>query len=811
MFRILGIKILEGCYEDVHKILKIGVPYLLFDYYEEDKVNEYTLICKKQERGAEYKLYNVTCDNGREIDITVSGLVGQNGDGKSTFVEVALRLLNNFACAFGFLADQDSLHYNIGVAGILYYEVDDEIYAIKCEGGDNAFDGNGIPNITCYKKGNKVEDIDLSANNIRKKGLLKELHLDELFYTMVINYSLYAYNSLTMEHETRDGGSWIDELFHKNDSYQTPVVLNPMRNEGNIDVNREEHLSHQRLLSLYTIAGDNDVERKIKEHETAIGYAFYQEKESKFVEKTIEGFFSEHYRDDYSWESVDLYFVPLVEAKDEYYEQKVALSRHFMDFWREFDELYKRNDQLMNLVGDALSKDWMRRSGETDFNKYATTLISHQEQYQLCDLKPYQAGIDKFLKSEPFRTMNYAELYRMVRSMKLWDFLHEECEEIDCSLNEAMEKRKQPLYAAKLYVLYKVMEIMNTYTPYREYSYIEDRTFEMLVNPISKNTSFNKMKYDLREILKKDDYTTLKLRQALNYIRCYKDENKYYGARPAEEAIPKYIVKAANTRFVTFKKLKDMLTRLDGYDGVSKIMSLLPPPIFIGDVIIRYQDEKEEKLHDMASMSSGERQKLNSVGSFIYHLRNLDAKQTDDSKIQYKNLFVVFEEVELYFHPEYQKGYINSLVKQIKQSNLENVKSIFLLFVTHSPFILSDVIKSNILYLQDGKDARADMKVQTFASNINELLAESFFLKGGFVGEFASEVINDLALYLQDEPCKRLWDMKSADHLIELVGDDVVKIQLRRLFVHKYEKDRQSYKEWLKKEYERMVLNQENS
>ena len=143
MFKILGIKILEGCYESVHKILKVGVPYLLFDYYEEDKDNEFTLLCKKQERGADYKLYNVTCDNGREIDITVSGLVGQNGDGKSTFVEVALRLLNNFACAFGFLADQDSLHYNIGVAGILYYEVDGDIYAIKCEGGDNAFDKNG--------------------------------------------------------------------------------------------------------------------------------------------------------------------------------------------------------------------------------------------------------------------------------------------------------------------------------------------------------------------------------------------------------------------------------------------------------------------------------------------------------------------------------------------------------------------------------------------------------------------------------------------------------------------------------------------
>ena len=45
MFKILGIKILEGCYESVHKVLKVGETYLLFDYYLEDEGNENTLKC----------------------------------------------------------------------------------------------------------------------------------------------------------------------------------------------------------------------------------------------------------------------------------------------------------------------------------------------------------------------------------------------------------------------------------------------------------------------------------------------------------------------------------------------------------------------------------------------------------------------------------------------------------------------------------------------------------------------------------------------------------------------------------------------
>ena len=102
------------------------------------------------------------------------------------------------------------------------------------------------------------------------------------------------------------------------------------------------------------------------------------------------------------------------------------------------------------------------------------------------------------------------------------------------------------------------------------------------------------------------------------------------------------------------------------------------------------------------------------------------------------------------------------------------------------------------------------MKVKTFASNINELLAESFFLNGGFVGEFASQVVNDLANYLSGKQYKRRWDMTSADQMIETVGDDVVKIQLRKLFVRKFGKENQAYKSWVQKEFERLGLNQEN-
>ena len=75
-----------------------------------------------------------------------------------------------------------------------------------------------------------------------KKEIVKHF-----FYTFVSNYSIYAYNP----HDFSDEGNcWLNGLFHKNDGYQTPLVITPYRNNGNIDSNTERTLSKERLMAL---------------------------------------------------------------------------------------------------------------------------------------------------------------------------------------------------------------------------------------------------------------------------------------------------------------------------------------------------------------------------------------------------------------------------------------------------------------------------------------------------------------------------------------------------------------------------------
>lgn len=66
--------------------------------------------------------------------------------------------------------------------------------------------------------------------------------LEDLFYTISLNYSHHGLNSLVT-------GRWIKKLFHKNDGYRTPLVMNPMRDFGNFNINQEIGLSNERLMS----------------------------------------------------------------------------------------------------------------------------------------------------------------------------------------------------------------------------------------------------------------------------------------------------------------------------------------------------------------------------------------------------------------------------------------------------------------------------------------------------------------------------------------------------------------------------------
>ena len=175
---------------------------------------------------------------------------------------------------------------------------------------------------------------------------------------------------------------------------------------------------------------------------------------------------------------------------------------------------------------------------------------------------------------------------------------------------------------------------------------------------------------------------------------------------------------------------------------LKEIQWRLPCPIFEGDIILF--DNKE--FFSMDTLSSGMIQRLNTVGSLVYHLRNLDDDQQGDTMIAYDNVCIIMEEVELYYHPEYQKSYLNYLLEQISRAGLRRLKCLNIMFVTHSPFILSDIIRNDILCLEGG--IQKTLPFKTFGANIHDLLRHPFFMKNGTIGDYAQKTINNIIIAL---------------------------------------------------------------
>lgn len=236
----------------------------------------------------------------------------------------------------------------------------------------------------------------------------------------------------------------------------------------------------------------------------------------------------------------------------------------------------------------------------------------------------------------------------------------------------------------------------------------------------------------------------------------------------------------------------------------------MPPPIFQTNVLF-YHNSSINEYSYLSDFSSGERQLLNNISSVIYHLRNINSV-SNRGLIKYKYVNLVFEEIELYFHPEYQRKYIDFLIRSIRKEKLKNIFSINICFITHSPYILSDIPSSNILRLNLGEPNKPKEYQETFGSNIHKLLSDDFFLDKGFIGEFAKNRINAAfeALLNKNKNTEIIPDyiQEYIRDTISFIGEPIIKQQLELLYESSCGKEK--YIQWVDKELERLNIIKED-
>jgi hypothetical protein len=144
---------------------------------------------------------------------------------------------------------------------------------------------------------------------------------------------------------------------------------------------------------------------------------------------------------------------------------------------------------------------------------------------------------------------------------------------------------------------------------------------------------------------------------------------------------------------------------------------------------------------------------------------------------------------------------------KINPDKLNNIKGLNIIFVTHSPFILSDIPASHIVRLKEGEQQPISNFEQTFGANVHELLAHDFFMEHGFMGAFAEGTIGRLIDYLQDEqPAKDPQLVDSHQRLIDIIGEPLLKSRLQEMYdVKFFGHNRKEYLEQKIREFSREI------
>ncbi|MGB3751081.1 MAG: AAA family ATPase [Arcobacteraceae bacterium] len=123
-----------------------------------------------------------------------------------------------------------------------------------------------------------------------------------------------------------------------------------------------------------------------------------------------------------------------------------------------------------------------------------------------------------------------------------------------------------------------------------------------------------------------------------------------------------------------------------------------------------------------------------------------------------ENTFFLIDEPDTTFHPKWQKKYLSGLLNIYKKYE----KNIHLIITSHSPYILSDLPKENVIFLENGIQKDPFKDKQTFGANIHTLLSDGFFMKDGLMGEFAKDKIQSIIKY-HDEILKK--DLKKKENI----------------------------------------------
>jgi hypothetical protein len=167
---------------------------------------------------------------------------------------------------------------------------------------------------------------------------------------------------------------------------------------------------------------------------------------------------------------------------------------------------------------------------------------------------------------------------------------------------------------------------------------------------------------------------------------------------------------------------------------------------------------------------------------------------------------ICIDEIDNSLHPNWQKEIINYIIKFLSTNFCNN--DFHLILTSHSPFILSDLPKQNIIFLEKDEktgnciNATDKVDINPFGANIHTLLSHGFFMKDGLMGEFAKSKIDNVIKYLNNDKDTTISSDNDAQNIISIIGEPIIKRELQRMLKNKMELSNKEEIDTIKEEIE---------
>jgi predicted ATPase len=641
-FKILALKVNED-FSFVKNLQKKKLYRFTNDYEfygYEDGQEDYKSITDIRPKGSyPADLYNIKLANKKQFSVSTSAILGKNGAGKSTLLELFYLLIYCLGEKRRYIKDRTFSQAQIdrGFNREYFQDYKDKVKKLLADAQIELFYELNGQFYVLANNGKQVGLHHLEGGKWKSIEYQPEL----FFYTICINYSLYGLNS------GRDY-FWLNPLFHKNDGYKTPLVLNPFRSDGVIDVNVELHLAQTRVLT------------------NLVDKAFRSEK--LIDEKEITEIIFDVIPAD----------IGKIDAYDIGYIYKLTNDETKIDLIEVLETLITRY-----------------ASPADDFNYKGFRAYLEDE---LDNKKNSGKRAEKF-RFEKEETVNYDTI-------------------------------QQQLYK---YCLTKIAKICIKYDEYEDFTAFSNNNNAPRIKLIKSDSKL------ITKLISDQSHITLKLKQALNALaNNYLNQHEWRKTRD-----PSNIGNFIYRNSLTITEFRDMVKEgfeLSGYKK-KRVAQFIPTGMFKPTIVLTYP-AGQTAFHQL---SSGEQQMVHSIHSIIYHILNIE---TLENNTKYQSVNLILDEIELYYHPEYQRRFVELLLDTISKLELNRVRALNIIFSTHSPFILSDIPHADVLKMREGAQVDYDDTKMTFGANIHEMLTDTFFLGPELIGAFAKEKIESAILEL---------------------------------------------------------------